>query len=404
SARRHRRSFFLFRNLRDKCFGGEQQARDGRSVLQRGARDFGRIDDTRLHQVGVVVIRDVVTFVAFALLHFLNDERAFAARVVSKLTRRLFNGTANNRHADFFIAFEVLDVIERFLRAQQRDTAAWDDAFLNRRTRGVQRVFDPSFLLFHLGLSRSADVDDCDTACEFRQALLQFLAIVIAGRLFNLTTDLCDAALDIGFFAFAFDNGGVLLVDSNALGLAEVLELDVLKLDAEIFGDATPTGEHRDIFQHRLATIAEARSFDRTDLQRAAQFVYDQSCERFAFHVFRDDEQRPSSFRDFLKQREHVLQARDFLLVNQDVRIFEDRFHLLRVGDEVGRQITFVELHTLDDFQRGLDRFRFLNRDRAVLADLVHGDGDDFADRLVPVGRNGRDLCDLGAVADFLGD
>src|SRR5436309_6425942 len=269
AARWHRRSLFLFRNLRDQCFGGEQQARDGRGVLQRGARDLGRIDDTRLHQVGVFVVGDVVTFVAFALLHFLNDELAYAARVVSKLTRRLFDGTANNRHADFFIAFEVLDVVERFLRAQQRDTAAWDDAFLNRRTRGVQRVFDPSFLLFHLGLSRSADVDDCDTACEFRQALLQFLAIVIAGRLFNLTTDLSDAALNIGLFAFAFDNGGVLLVDSNTLGLAEVLELDVLKLDAEIFGDATPTGEHRDIFQHRLATVAEARCFNRADLQRA---------------------------------------------------------------------------------------------------------------------------------------
>ncbi len=113
----------------------------------------------------------------------------------------------------FSSAFEVLHVIERFLRTQECDTAAWDDAFLNRRTRGVQRVFDASFLLFHLGLGRSADVDDCNAAGEFRQALLQFLAIVIAGRLFNLTTDLGDAALDIGFFAFAFDNGGVLLVD-----------------------------------------------------------------------------------------------------------------------------------------------------------------------------------------------
>jgi hypothetical protein len=35
-------------------------------------------------------------------------------------------------------------------------------------------------------------------------------------------------------------------------------------------------------------------------------------------------------------------------------------------------------------------------------ADLVHGVGDDLADRLVPVGRNGRDLRDLGAIADFL--
>jgi hypothetical protein len=28
----------------------------------------------------------------------------------------------------------------------------------------------------------------------------------------------------------------------------------------------------------------------------------------------------------------------------------------------------------------------------------------DLADRLVPVGRNGRDLRDLGAITDFLGD
>src|SRR5213079_2352277 len=192
-----------------------------------------------------------------------------------------------------FIAFEVLDVIERFLRAQQRDTAAWDDAFLNRRTRGVQRVFDPSFLLFHLGLSRSADVDDCDTACEFRQALLQFLAIVITGRLFNLTTDLCDAALDIGFFAFAFDNGGIFLVDGDTLGSAHVF-----KLDTEVFADESAASQHRDVFQHRLATIAEAGSFDRADLQRATQFVYDQSRQRFAFHVLSNDEERPAGFRD----------------------------------------------------------------------------------------------------------
>jgi len=30
--------------------------------------------------------------------------------------------------------------------------------------------------------------------------------------------------------------------------------------------------------------------------------------------------------------------------------------------------------------------FRFLDRDRAVLANLVHRIGDDLADRLVPVG------------------
>src|SRR5207244_10801915 len=138
---------------------------------------------------------------------------------------------------------------------------------LDRRTPGVQRIFDASFLLFHLRRGRSADVDDRNTAGEFRQALLQFLAIVITGRLFNLTTDLCDAALDIGFFAFAFHNGGVLLVNGDAFGTAEVFELDVLELDAEVFADQTPAGQHGDVFEHRLTTLAEAGRFHRADLQ-----------------------------------------------------------------------------------------------------------------------------------------
>src|SRR5206468_4279822 len=280
---------------------------------------------------------------------------AFFARVVRELTRRFFDGASHNRDTDFFVGFEVLDVVERFLRPQECNTAAWDDAFFNRRTRGVQRIFDARLFLFHLGLRRSADVDDCNAAREFREALLELLTIVIAGRLFNLTTDLCDAALDIGFFAFAFDNGGVLLVDGNALGPAEVFELDVLELDAEIFADQTPAGQHRDVFQHRLATIAEAGRFHRTDLQCAAQFVHDQSRECFAFHILSNNEERTAGLGHFLEQRKQVLQARDFLLINEDVRTFEYGLHRLRVRDEVRRQITFVELHALDYFQRGLD-------------------------------------------------
>src|SRR5437588_335508 len=55
--------------------------------------------------------------------------------------------------------------------------------------------------LFHLGLGGCADIDDGNTAREFRESLLQFLFVVIAGRLFNLTTDLSDTSLDIGALA-----------------------------------------------------------------------------------------------------------------------------------------------------------------------------------------------------------
>ena len=139
-------------------------------------------------------------------------------------------------------------------------------------------------------------------------------------------------------------------------------------------------------------------------MQRAAQLIHDQGRERFAFHVFRDDEERTSSLRYFLEQRQHVLQARDFLLVNEDVGVIEDRFHRFRVGHEVGREVTLVELHAFDHVEAGFDRLGFFHRDGAVLADFVHGVGNNFADRLVPVSGHRRDLSDLGAVTDLLRD
>ena len=70
------------------------------------------------------------------------------------------------------------------------------------------------------------------------------------------------------------------------------LDLHVLELDAEIFGDGLAAGEDGDILQHGLAAIAEARRLDGRDLQRAPQLVDDEGGERFAFHVFSDDQER----------------------------------------------------------------------------------------------------------------
>ena len=90
----------------------------------------------------------------------------------------------------------------------------------------------------------------------------------------------------------AFDDGGVVLVDGDALGAAEVLELDVLELDAEVFGDGLAAGEDGDVLEHGLAAIAEAGSLDGRDIQRATQLVDDEGGECFAVDVFRDDDER----------------------------------------------------------------------------------------------------------------
>ncbi len=85
---------------------------------------------------------------------------------------------------------------------------------------------------------------------------------------------------------------GRILFDDHALGPAEHVERDVFQLDAEILGDQLTAGEDGDVFQHRLAAIAEARRFDRRDLEAAAQLVDDQRRQRFAFDVLGDDQQR----------------------------------------------------------------------------------------------------------------
>ena len=70
-------------------------------------------------------------------------------------------------------------------------------------------------------------------------------------------------------------------------------------------------------------------------------------------------------------------------------------FHLLRIGDEVRRDVAAIELHAFDRVEVGLEAAGFLNGDDAVLADLLHRVGDQVADFLVVVRRDGADLGDF---------
>ncbi len=72
----------------------------------------------------------------------------------------------------------------------------------------------------------------------------------------------------------------------------------------------------------------------------------------------------------------------------------ERGFHALWVGDEVGRQVAAIELHAFDDVELGFHGLRLFDGDDAVLADLLHGLGNDGADLRVRVGGDGADLGD----------
>src|SRR5256885_1814618 len=287
--------------------------------------------------------------------------------------------------------------------AQQGDAAARYDAFFNSRTGRMHRVINAILALLNLDFGRAADADHRDAARELGQTLLQLLAVVVRGGFLDLRLDLRHAGFDVGLLAGAVDDRGVLLVDHHLLGAAEHGEVDVLQLDAEIFRDRLAAGQDSDVLQHGLAAIAEARSLDGRDLQAAAETVDHKGGQRLAFNVFGDDDQRLAGLHHGFEQRKQLVQRGELLLVDQDVGVVHFNAHLVGVGDEVGRDVAAVELHAFDDVEFGFERLGFFNRDDALVADLLHGIGQELADFRVAVGGDGADLRDFLVRGDLLG-
>src|SRR5690606_22523766 len=351
-------------------------------------------DDAHLEHVAVGLVRGVEAERALAFLDLREHDRGLAAAVAHDLAQRLLHRAKQDPRAGLLILVVELQRLDGLLRAQQRDPAARHDAFLDGRAGRVQRVLDARLLLLHLDLGGRADLDHGDAARELRDALLELLAVVVGRRLLDLLLQLLDPALDRGLLAAAVDDRRVLLRDANALRGAEVVELHLLEREAHFLGDHLAAREDRDVLQHRLAAVAEARRLRRSDLQDAAQVIDDERRERLALDVLGDDHQRLPGLRDRLEHRQQIADARDLLVVQQHVRVLELRRHRLLVVDEVRRQIPAVELHAFDELELVLDARALLDRDHALAADLVHRVRDDVADRLIGVRRDRADLRD----------
>ena len=125
-------------------------------------------------------------------------------------------------------------------------------------------------LLFHFSFGRRAHADDCNAAAQFGEALLQFLLVVIAGALVDLSADFLDAAFNTALGALAADDGCVLFIGDYFLGAAKVLNGRGLKLAAGLFGNHSAAGQDSDILQHGFSAITKTRSFNSNDIQHAA--------------------------------------------------------------------------------------------------------------------------------------
>src|SRR5437870_5772849 len=243
---RHRRRprLLLLRLLRDHRLGRQHEPRHRGGVLQRRPDHLGRVDDAGLQQVLVGLGLGVESEGGLAVPHLLEHHRAVRAGVARDPAERLDERQAHDADAHHLLVRE-LERIERGLRAQQGDAAARHDALLHRGPRRVHRVLDARLLLLHLHLGGRTDADHRDAAHELRQPLLELLAVVVRGGLFDLRPDLLDPPLDVPTLARAVDERRVVLVDDDALAAAEILQGDVLELEAEFLGDQPAAREDR---------------------------------------------------------------------------------------------------------------------------------------------------------------
>ena len=322
-----------------------------------------------------------------------HDDRAFLAGVLRDLADGRLQRAAQDVDADGLVTLE-LQPVECRECLQEGRAAAGDQAFLDRRSRGRERILDAVLLLLELDLGGRADLDDGDATGQLGEALLELLAVVVRGGLLDLDLDLTHAGLDLGRIALAIDDGGVVLGRDDAAGAAEVLGRDGVQLAADLLADDLGTRQDGHVTQHLLAPIAKAGGLDGEHGDGAAELVHDQGRERLAIDVLGHDEQRLAQGDGLLEGRQELLDAADLLVRDEDRGVLEDRFHAVRVGHEVLRDVAPVELHPLGVFLLEADRLTFLDGDDTILADLVHDLGDQLTDLGIggADGGHGRDL------------
>src|ERR1019366_2340468 len=294
----------LLRPFGDHRFRGDQQAGDRGRVLQGATHDLGRVDDALAHHVDVVARLGVVAEVVLVLLQDLADhDRAVFAGIDRDLTRRVGQRFANDIDAVLLVLVANLDTLERLDRAEQGDATSRQDAFLDRGAGRMHRIIDAIFAFLHLDLGGTAHADHRNPAGELRQPLLQLLFVVIGRRLLDLPLDLGDASLYVGLLAGAADDRSVLLFDHYLLGAAEHVQSNLVEFDAEILADRLSAGEDRNVFEHRVAAIAEAWCFHRRNLEAAAQLVDDERGQSLALNILGDNDERLRGLHDRFEQR-----------------------------------------------------------------------------------------------------
>ncbi|KAG2021770.1 hypothetical protein GB937_004732 [Aspergillus fischeri] len=390
----------LLRGLNDGNLGGTEQGGDTAGIEQSGANDLERIEDTAGDHVDVLALGAVETAVEVLgelVGQLADNDAALEAGVLNNGASGAGDGVLDDADTELLVEVLGLDIVKAVGGGLEKGgTTTGEDTLLNSSTGSVESIDNTVLLLTDLNLGGTTDLDDGNTARELGQTLLELLLLVFRGAgVRHDTADLL-AALGNGVLAaLTVQDDGILLGDGDGAGGTKHVGGELLELDVELISEDGTVGKDGKIAKDALAVVTESGSLDGSDLQLATELVQNADGESLTLNVLGDDDQGAAEGGGGLKGGDDVLNGRDLLLRQQNQGLLELNLLGLGIGDEVGGGVSTVEAHTLSDLQLILNGLALLDSDDTLLADTLHGGGDQLTDVGVTVGGDSSNLSDL---------
>src|SRR5579859_8040324 len=171
----------LFRRIGDERIGGEHHGRDADGVLKCGTRHLHRIDDAGLEHIHILIGDCIVAMTAFVVPYTIYDDGPIATGIEGDLTQWLLQGEAQDANTRGLVSGFHFHFVKGGDGRDQHRTTTGHNTLFNGGAGSGERILYTMLLLFHLDLGGGAHFDDANATSQLGQALLQFLAIIIAG-------------------------------------------------------------------------------------------------------------------------------------------------------------------------------------------------------------------------------
>ncbi|KAH3668564.1 hypothetical protein OGAPHI_002318 [Ogataea philodendri] len=395
-----------FWSIDNSTLSSGQKGSNTRSIHQSALDNLERINDTGLDHIDKLSLRTVVTkveLVGILVQDFTNNNRSLFTSIVNNSLGWFGNSSLDDLHTKLLVEVGGLDLVQNLRSLQKSGSSTWKNTLLDSSTSCAKSVIVSVLLLTDFNFRRTTDSDDGNTTRELSKSLVQLLLLVVrGGSILNGTLDLVTSLQDVALLTGTVQNDGILFGDSDGTTLTQELRGGILRLDVQFLGENSTTRQNGNVTENVLSIVSKARSLNAGNLNLAPQLVQDTCSQCFTVNILGNNEQWSSQLVGDFQTWKDVLDRRQLLLRKQQEWVFKFNLSALCLGNEVRRDVTSVESHTLGNLKLIFESLTFLDGDNTLLSDFLHGRSQELTNVSITIGGNSGNLSDLRRGSDFL--